>query len=36
MINKHFGGTVLKKESREDGQFVIQVDTSSNLFKWVF
>ncbi|KAF8796122.1 GMP synthase [glutamine-hydrolyzing]-like isoform X3 [Argiope bruennichi] len=33
MINKHFGGTVLKKDTREDGQFVVQVDTSSALFK---
>ncbi|GFY49701.1 GMP synthase [Trichonephila inaurata madagascariensis] len=33
MINKHFGGIVLKKDTREDGQFVVQVDTSSALFK---
>ncbi|XP_054713979.1 GMP synthase [glutamine-hydrolyzing]-like isoform X2 [Uloborus diversus] len=33
MINKHFGGSVLKKDSREDGQFLVQVDTSSALFK---
>ncbi|XP_015927875.1 GMP synthase [glutamine-hydrolyzing] isoform X5 [Parasteatoda tepidariorum] len=33
MINKHYGGTVQKKDSREDGQFVIQVDTTSALFK---
>ncbi|CAL1295434.1 unnamed protein product [Larinioides sclopetarius] len=33
MINKHFGGTILKKDTREDGQFVVQVDTSSALFK---
>ncbi|KAG8185590.1 hypothetical protein JTE90_023289 [Oedothorax gibbosus] len=33
MINKHFGGTVQKKDSREDGQFLAQIDTSSALFK---
>ncbi|GIY84794.1 GMP synthase [Caerostris darwini] len=33
MINKHFGGTVLKKDTREDGQFTVSVDTSSALFK---
>lgn len=32
MINKHFGGTVVRKETREDGQFRIQIDNTSALF----
>jgi hypothetical protein len=31
-MNKIFGGKVEKKSSREDGQFTINVDTSSLLF----
>ena len=33
LINKIFGGKVEKKSSREDGQFTIDVDTSSTLFR---
>jgi len=33
MLNKDFGGSVERKEGREDGQFTITVDTSSPLFK---
>ena len=33
-MNKIFGGKVEKKSSREDGQFKIDVDTSSPLFRY--
>lgn len=33
MLNKEFGGTVMKKDIREDGQFKITVETSSPLFR---
>ena len=33
MLNKEFGGTVEGKPIREDGQFTIQVETKSALFK---
>ncbi|GAB1605172.1 GMP synthase [glutamine-hydrolyzing]-like [Argonauta hians] len=33
MINKEFHGTVIKKSIREDGQFTVNIDTQSSLFK---
>lgn len=33
MLNKEFGGSVMKKDIREDGQFKITVETSSALFR---
>jgi GMP synthase (glutamine-hydrolysing) len=32
IINKEFGGTVQKKDVREDGQMIVEVDTSCPLF----
>lgn len=32
MMNKEFGGTVVRKDGREDGQIVVEVDTQSRLF----
>lgn len=32
MINKEFGGSIIKKDAREDGQFNITVDSNSPLF----
>ena len=34
MLNVTFDGTVEKKETREDGQFHIDVDTTSPLFRY--
>ena len=34
MLNKEFGGCVERKEGREDGQFTINVDTNSPLFRY--
>ncbi|XP_061162674.1 GMP synthase [glutamine-hydrolyzing]-like [Saccostrea echinata] len=33
MLNKEFGGTVHRKEAREDGQFTITIDTNCSLFR---
>ncbi|XP_059057714.1 GMP synthase [glutamine-hydrolyzing] isoform X2 [Achroia grisella] len=32
MLNKEFGGSVLRKEAREDGQFEVEVETTCPLF----
>ncbi|XP_045451738.1 GMP synthase [glutamine-hydrolyzing] [Melitaea cinxia] len=32
MLNKEFGGSVLRKEAREDGQYEIEVETTCPLF----
>lgn len=36
MMNKEFGGSVTRRETREDGQFPIEVDTKCLLFKYVY
>ena len=33
MIQKEFGGTVEKKEAREDGQFTIHIDNTCPIFR---
>jgi GMP synthase (glutamine-hydrolysing) len=33
MMNKEFGGQVIRREGREDGQFNIEVDCKCLLFK---
>jgi len=35
MINKEFGGSVIKKDTREDGQYLIDVEQRCALFKYV-
>lgn len=35
LINKEFGGTVLRKAAREDGQYTIEVDNYCHIFKLV-
>lgn len=35
IINKEFGGTVHKKDVREDGQQNVEIETACPLFKWV-
>lgn len=34
MINKEYGGTVIKKEAREDGQYTVDLENRSRLFKY--
>ncbi len=33
MMNKEFGGQVSRRDNREDGQYVIEVDQNCILFK---
>lgn len=33
LLNKEFGGTVVRKSTREDGQFTIEVDNFCHIFK---
>ena len=33
MLNATFGGKVEQKEMREDGQFMVEVDTTCPLFR---
>ena len=36
MLNKEFGGSVMKKDIREDGVFKINVETSSLIFRYMY
>jgi len=33
MINKEYGGSVIKKDAREDGQYTVELESRSRLFK---
>ncbi len=33
MINKEYGGSVVKKGSREDGQYMVELEVRSKIFK---
>ncbi|XP_068234792.1 GMP synthase [glutamine-hydrolyzing] isoform X2 [Palaemon carinicauda] len=35
LLNKEFGGTVLRKAAREDGQYTIEVDKFCHIFKYM-
>lgn len=35
MMNKEFGGIIVRKSGREDGQYSIEIDTKCLLFKCV-
>lgn len=35
LLNKEFGGTVLRKATREDGQYTIEVDNFCHVFKYM-
>ncbi|RXG51789.1 GMP synthase [glutamine-hydrolyzing] [Armadillidium vulgare] len=35
LINREFGGSVIRKQCREDGQFLIEVDNRCHLFKYL-
>ncbi|ROT65794.1 GMP synthase [Penaeus vannamei] len=35
LLNKEFGGTVLRKAAREDGQYTIEVDNYCHIFKYM-
>ncbi|XP_076039553.1 GMP synthase burgundy isoform X2 [Oratosquilla oratoria] len=35
LLNKEFGGTVIRKAAREDGQYTVEVDNNSHIFKYL-